>query len=125
MALLVESASKIPYLVFDYIEQVDFGGIFIKLIEEEIRFYFDELMKTLEFYLIHTFIHRDVKTLKYNLKSIKKLLKWLAESYYIYGSIRMLELPLDISKEVSFEYSWLMFNFISYNFCIIQIILTG
>ncbi len=81
-----DSDSKLPALVFEKIDNVDFRTLYPKFTDLEIRFYMLELLKALDFCHSKGIMHRDIKPhnvmIDHN-KRVLRLIDWgLAEFYH-------------------------------------------
>lgn len=79
---LVEAAHQ----VFEFVCETNFKEIFLKLNDEEIRFYMYQILKALDFCHSKGIIHRDVKPMNIIVdhpKKILKLIDWGLSEFYI------------------------------------------
>ncbi|KJE96550.1 casein kinase subunit II [Capsaspora owczarzaki ATCC 30864] len=81
-----DQQSKIPSLVFEHVDNVDFKVLYPTLSDYDIRFYLYELVKALDFCHSNGIMHRDVKPHNVMIDHTKRqlrLIDWgLAEFYH-------------------------------------------
>lgn len=81
-----DSASKIPALVFEKVNNVDFRVLYSKFTIDDIKFYFTQLLKALDYSHSMGIIHRDVKPQNVMIDPERrqlKLIDWgLADFYH-------------------------------------------
>ena len=84
--IVQDQHTKIPSLIFEWVDNTHFRDLYPKLSDEEIRFYMYELLKALDFSHSHGIMHRDVKPHNVMIDHSKKrlrLIDWgLAEFYH-------------------------------------------
>ena len=84
--IVQDQHTKIPSLIFEWVDNTHFRDLYPKLSDEEIRFYMYELLKALDFSHSHGIMHRDVKphNVMIDHKNRKlRLIDWgLAEFYH-------------------------------------------
>ncbi|KAH6680936.1 kinase-like domain-containing protein [Halenospora varia] len=59
--VVVDSHSKTPSLIFEYVNNTDFRSLYPKFNEDDIRFYVLELLKALDFCHGQGIMHRDIR----------------------------------------------------------------
>jgi len=84
--VVVDSQSKTPSLIFEYINNTDFKTLYPTLTDHDIRYYIYELLKALDFCHSQGIMHRDVKPHNVMIdheRKILRLIDWgLAEFYH-------------------------------------------
>lgn len=84
--VVLDSQSKTPSLIFEYINNTDFKTLYPTLTDLEIRYYIFELLKALDYCHSHGIMHRDVKPHNVMIDHEKRqlrLIDWgLAEFYH-------------------------------------------
>ncbi len=84
--VVLDSQSKTPSLIFEYINNTDFKTLYPTFTDYDIRYYIFELLKALDFCHSHGIMHRDVKPHNVMIDHEKRqlrLIDWgLAEFYH-------------------------------------------
>jgi casein kinase II subunit alpha len=84
--VVLDSQSKTPSLIFEYINNTDFKTLYPTLSDFDIRYYIFELLKALDYCHSHGIMHRDVKPHNVMIDHEKRqlrLIDWgLAEFYH-------------------------------------------
>lgn len=81
-----DNMSKTICLVFEYLCETNFKEIFLKLNDEEVRYYMFQILKALDFCHSKGIIHRDVKPMNIIVDHSKRMLKlidWGLSEFYI------------------------------------------
>ena len=84
--VVLDSQSKTPSLIFEYINNTDFKTLYPTLTDYDIRYYIFELLKALDYCHSNGIMHRDVKPHNVMIDHEKRqlrLIDWgLAEFYH-------------------------------------------
>ena len=84
--VVLDSQSKTPSLIFEYVNNTDFKTLYPTLTDFDIRYYIFELLKALDFCHSNGIMHRDVKPHNVMIDHEKRqlrLIDWgLAEFYH-------------------------------------------
>ena len=86
--IVQDQHTKIPSLIFEWVDNTHFRDLYPKLSDEEIRFYMYELLKALDFSHSHGIMHRDVKPHNVMIDHSKKrlrLIDWGLAEFYVPG----------------------------------------
>ena len=86
ISVCLDNMSKSICLVFEYLSETNFKDIYLKLNDEEIRYYTYQILKALDFCHSKGIMHRDVKPMNIIVdhpKRIIKLIDWGLSEYYI------------------------------------------
>lgn len=98
--VVVDSQSKTPSLIFEYINNTDFKTLYPTLTDYDIRYYIFELLKALDFCHSQGIMHRDVKPHNVMIdheRKILRLIDWGLAEFYHPGKLNKHTLEMYVS----------------------------